>query len=156
MRSFVSHFAGDTGVQSLEAVDYVVEWNLLMRQKPELLAELFQDLMRQFSEGSLSPLPYRVFPISNVASAFRYMAQAKPIGKVVIANQEPDVLAAPPTVGEMTFRDDATYLMTGGLGGIGLSLGEELAREAKAKLVLVSRSGLPDRDAWDAWIQEHA
>ena len=46
-------------------------------------------------------------------------------------------------------------LITGGTGGIGLALGEELAREARAKLVLVSRSGLPAREAWDAWVEEH-
>ena len=52
-------------------------------------------------------------------------------------------------------RDEAVVLITGGLGGIGLSLGAELAREVKAKLVLVTRSGLPARDAWEAWQQEH-
>ncbi|HED66456.1 MAG TPA: SDR family NAD(P)-dependent oxidoreductase [Planctomycetes bacterium] len=52
-------------------------------------------------------------------------------------------------------RQDAVVLVTGGLGGIGLALSEELAREAKAKLVLVSRSGLPERGAWDAWVSEH-
>jgi acyl transferase domain-containing protein len=56
---------------------------------------------------------------------------------------------------ESVVERGATVLITGGLGGIGLTLAEELARSAQAKLVLVSRSGLPDEDAWDAWIQEH-
>jgi len=52
-------------------------------------------------------------------------------------------------------RRGSVVLVTGGLGGIGLALGEALAREVGAKLVLVGRSALPDRSAWDAWIQEH-
>ncbi len=52
-------------------------------------------------------------------------------------------------------RECAVVLVTGGLGGIGLELSEHLAEELRAKLVLVGRSGLPDRSAWDAWIQEH-
>ncbi|MCB2015999.1 MAG: KR domain-containing protein, partial [Hydrogenophaga sp.] len=41
-------------------------------------------------------------------------------------------------------------LITGGLGGIGLALGERLAREKQARLVLLSRQALPDRETWDA------
>lgn len=45
-------------------------------------------------------------------------------------------------------RRHGVYLITGGLGGIGLVLGEHLAKEYQAKLVLVSRSPLPPRDQW--------
>ncbi|GAB3441149.1 type I polyketide synthase [Actinophytocola sediminis] len=46
-------------------------------------------------------------------------------------------------------RMGGTYLITGGFGGIGLTLAKHLAREAKARLVLVSRAELPPRDTWD-------
>jgi len=52
-------------------------------------------------------------------------------------------------------RDGGTYLITGGLGGLGLVAAEELAKAATVDLVLLSRSGLPPRDEWDAWIEEH-
>ena len=45
------------------------------------------------------------------------------------------------------------YLITGGLGGIGITLAEDLARRNLARVVLVSRSGLPPRDEWDAVTQ---
>ncbi|MEV6000291.1 SDR family NAD(P)-dependent oxidoreductase [Streptomyces griseomycini] len=48
-----------------------------------------------------------------------------------------------------------TYLVTGGLGGIGLSLAEFLAREYRANLVLTGRSAFPERDAWESWVAEH-
>jgi acyl transferase domain-containing protein len=52
-------------------------------------------------------------------------------------------------------RERGVYLITGGLGGIGLALAEWLAQAVQARLLLIGRSGLPERDAWDAWIAEH-
>jgi NAD(P)-dependent dehydrogenase (short-subunit alcohol dehydrogenase family) len=45
-------------------------------------------------------------------------------------------------------RDQGVYLITGGLGGVGLVLAQYLARAAKARLVLTGRRGLPARDTW--------
>jgi acyl transferase domain-containing protein/acyl carrier protein len=49
---------------------------------------------------------------------------------------------------ETRLRQKGVYLITGGLGGIGLSLAAYLAQTVQAKLVLTGRSGLPDRDKW--------
>jgi acyl transferase domain-containing protein len=46
------------------------------------------------------------------------------------------------------------YLITGGLGGLGLVLAEELARLVQARLVLVGRSGLPDRAEWESLVAD--
>ena len=51
-----------------------------------------------------------------------------------------------------TWREGGVFLITGGLGGIGLVLAEHLARTAKARLVLVGRRGLPPREQWDDWL----
>ena len=50
-------------------------------------------------------------------------------------------------------RQGGTYLITGGLGGIGLTLAEVLVKRCGAKLVLTGRAGLPPRDEWDAWLE---
>ncbi|SFO40865.1 type I polyketide synthase [Nitrosospira briensis] len=47
-----------------------------------------------------------------------------------------------------SLRDNGVYLITGGLGGIGLTLAEHLARNHRAKLVLLGRSALPSREHW--------
>ena len=52
-------------------------------------------------------------------------------------------------------RPGGVYLVTGGLGGIGQELMEHLARHAKARLVSVGRSPMPQESAWDRWLQEH-
>ncbi len=53
------------------------------------------------------------------------------------------------------FRQQGVYLLTGGLGNIGLVLAEYLAREMHARLVLLSRSVPPERATWDAWLEDH-
>jgi len=58
--------------------------------------------------------------------------------------------------GQPRLREQGVYLITGGLGGLGLVFAEHLAREARARLVLVGRSPLPERAAWDAWLVGHA
>lgn len=52
-------------------------------------------------------------------------------------------------------RPSGVYLITGGLGGIGLTLAEYLASAAQAKLVLAGRSSFPAKDHWDAWLEAH-
>jgi acyl transferase domain-containing protein len=51
-------------------------------------------------------------------------------------------------------RSGGVYLITGGLGKIGLTLAESLARTAQAKLILTGRSNFPVRDQWDKWLNE--
>lgn len=52
-------------------------------------------------------------------------------------------------------RAQGHYLITGGLGGMGLAFAEELAAQCQARLVLVGRSVFPDRSDWNDWLQEH-
>jgi len=52
-------------------------------------------------------------------------------------------------------RQFGVYLITGGLGGIGLTLAEYLASAVQARLVLVGRSAFPARDDWDTWLGTH-
>ena len=53
-------------------------------------------------------------------------------------------------------RERGVYLITGGLGNIGIALSEYLAERYRARLVLVGRSALPPREKWSAWIDSHA
>jgi acyl transferase domain-containing protein len=55
--------------------------------------------------------------------------------------------------GKSPWREGGVYLLTGGLGGIGLIVADHLATTAKAKLVLVGRRGLPARSLWDEWVR---
>jgi phthiocerol/phenolphthiocerol synthesis type-I polyketide synthase E len=53
------------------------------------------------------------------------------------------------------FRRHGVYLITGGMGGVGLALARHLARTVQARLVLVGRTPLPERSAWADWLASH-
>jgi acyl transferase domain-containing protein/NADP-dependent 3-hydroxy acid dehydrogenase YdfG len=57
--------------------------------------------------------------------------------------------------GSRWLRDKGVYLITGGLGGMGLTFAEHLAKEVKARLILVGRSNFPAKGEWDKWTAEH-
>ena len=70
----------------------------------------------------------------------------------------PEFEAAPlpePPEAPALLRPSGVYLLTGGLGGLGLEVAGYLARQVRARLVLTSRSALPPREAWDRWLEEH-
>jgi len=52
-------------------------------------------------------------------------------------------------------RENGVYLITGGLGQIGLTLAEFLATTVHAKLILIGRSAFPARKMWDKWLNNH-
>ena len=53
------------------------------------------------------------------------------------------------------FRDGGAYLITGGFGGLGLSVARHLAHAHGARIALVGRHAMPARESWDAWIKSH-
>ncbi|MCP4108253.1 MAG: SDR family NAD(P)-dependent oxidoreductase, partial [Desulfobacteraceae bacterium] len=68
---------------------------------------------------------------------------------------EPVRLEAENKTETIPLRERGVYLITGGLGGIGLILAEYLAKTVKARLVLTGRSSLPPREEWDQWTAVH-
>jgi acyl transferase domain-containing protein/acyl carrier protein len=69
-------------------------------------------------------------------------------GQRWVQHFEPCSLAHPEGIGR--FREKGVYLITGGLGNVGLLLAREMARSCRARLVLTSRAGLPPRSEWHA------
>jgi len=61
----------------------------------------------------------------------------------------------PPAGIALRLKANGVYLITGGLGGIGLALAEFLATRVQAKLILVGRSVIPAREQWAAWLATH-
>lgn len=54
------------------------------------------------------------------------------------------------------FKHGGTYLITGGYGGIGLTVAERLMRDFDANVALISREGLPPRAAWERYLAGHS
>jgi NADPH:quinone reductase-like Zn-dependent oxidoreductase/NAD(P)-dependent dehydrogenase (short-subunit alcohol dehydrogenase family) len=121
-----------------------IDADQLMQANPALTRKLFTEMMALFAQGEFYPLPYQVFEADQVVDAFRFMQQARQIGKVVVTyrNGFGDVLPArPQALSTLSLSSDATYLVTGGLAGFGLSTAEWLAEKGARHLVLISRRG---------------
>ncbi|MCU1504304.1 MAG: polyketide synthase, partial [Ilumatobacteraceae bacterium] len=106
---------------------------------PAQIQAMLAELMPRFAAGTLTPLPRTAFALADVIGAFRYMAQARHIGKVVVRQ---DVRRQP-----MAIRSEGTYLITGGLGGLGLAVARALAERGARSIVLAGRHGPGDDTA---------
>jgi phthiocerol/phenolphthiocerol synthesis type-I polyketide synthase C len=132
---------------------FAIDMDRICRERPALIRSLFLELMEYFKDGMIKPLPRYVFPISDAVGAFRYLAQRKNIGKVVVSLQDelshpvskmssPNAMNRVPTPltrDPITLRSDGTYLITGGLGSLGLLLAQWLVRHGVRHLVLMGR-----------------
>jgi len=111
--------------------------------QPQLIRRLLLELLADLEANHYALLPLQCFSISQSVDAFRLMAQARHVGKVVISNPEAGTATA------AAIRPDATYLITGALGGIGLQLCRWLADQGAMALLLVTRSGGdPSPETW--------
>jgi NAD(P)-dependent dehydrogenase (short-subunit alcohol dehydrogenase family)/acyl carrier protein len=52
-------------------------------------------------------------------------------------------------------REQGVYLVTGGLGNVGFALARALAKNVRARLILVGRSIPPERELWADWLATH-
>ncbi len=101
---------------------------------PRLIGSMLGEIIQEFAQGTLKPLPHQVFPIKEVVSAFRFMAQAKHIGKVVISFPEKAASNC------LSINGNSTYLITGGLGALGLEVAQMLVAQGAKTLVLIGRN----------------
>lgn len=130
-----------------------IDADQLMNERPDLTQRLFAQMMALFRQGALHPLPYTVFDANDIVDAFRYMQQARQIGKIVITYRNGISGVHTPTVDvapALTLPADGTYLVTGGLGGFGLRTARWLVDKGARNLVLISRSGAASDEAQSA------
>ncbi|TRZ14389.1 hypothetical protein HGM15179_012680 [Zosterops borbonicus] len=116
-------------------------------QEWEVVSELLKKGIR---DGVVKPLKSTVFDKEEVEAAFRFMAQGKHIGKVMIKVQDEEkeypVRKSEPVkisaISRTSCPPTKSYIITGGLGGFGLELAQWLVERGAQKLILTSRSGI--------------
>jgi|GEM_PF-138691 len=115
-------------------------------ERPAEATALIDDVAAELADGVLTAVPTTEFDLADADEAFRLMAKAQHIGKVVLTVEEPQY--------PVHARDDAplfdpegTYLITGGMGGFGLAVADWMGREGAGSIALLSRSGVPKQDA---------
>ncbi|WP_404792333.1 type I polyketide synthase [Streptomyces tendae] len=118
----------------------------LMERRPRRFARVLSDVWERVADGTLTPLPVRTRPFTEAVEALRELSHGDHIGKFVLTDPSTVGGVAPVPLPDGRFRADATYLVTGGLGALGLSLAEFLADHGSGSLALLGRSA-PGREA---------
>jgi acyl carrier protein len=110
----------------------------MCRERPALVGELLREVVEMIDDGILEPLPQQVFPAARAADAFRLMARAQHVGKIVISLRDRTDLVVSPRRGDVRLGE-GTYLITGGLGDLGLGVARRMFEKGARNLALVGR-----------------
>ncbi|MGG7517816.1 type I polyketide synthase [Allorhizobium undicola] len=130
---------------SISAVDLAG----LMERRPKRFARLMADVWTAVDAGRLQPLPLMTYDFANAAEALRTMAQGNHVGKFVLSAPETVTHVAPEPLRAGRYRADATYVISGGLGALGLSLAAHLVAHGAGSIALLGRS-VPSAEAGEA------
>ncbi len=120
---------------------YGVDLGLMSVSHPAAVRELLSTVYRQTAEGVL-PMPESThYPLAEAATAIRVMGAAEHTGKLIldIPHAGRSSVVMPPEQATV-FRGDGSYIITGGLGGLGVFLAEKMASAGAGRIVLSSRS----------------
>lgn len=105
--------------------------------------DILDAVIRAFVQGSIRPLPVHVFPIQKANRAFRFMSQARHIGRIALSHRR--ALREKVVKSEIPLRQDGAYVITGGMGGLGMEIASRMAAHPVGTIVLVGRR-LPTGD----------
>ncbi|ODR06627.1 polyketide synthase [Mycobacterium sherrisii] len=112
----------------------------LMEAGPDLIASMLTELMSLFAAGVLKPLPSKAFDVRSASAAYRFVSQARQIGKVVLTLPDGPGDRVLATAGGSLAG--GSVVVTGGTGMVGAAVAAHLvARYGVGHVVLVSRRG---------------
>ncbi|KAL7940182.1 hypothetical protein V8C42DRAFT_363657 [Trichoderma barbatum] len=116
-----------------------VDLTTIMNYKPKKLGQLITETVRLFAEGKVRlAKPTRVMDYTQIEEAFRSLQSGKSMGKTVFKPSPTDlVLIMPEKTSPLQFDQNASYVLAGGLGGLGRT----------KHLIFISRSGAASESA---------
>eukprot|EP01052_Picozoa_sp_SAG31_P007897 SAG31_NODE_386_length_16407_cov_24.639686_2_plen_2943_part_00 len=121
--------------------------DVLLTSNPQWFNRHLDRMVEEVEEGRLehvhlakSPTTGECFEITEGVQALRFLQQAQHIGKVVMT-----------VPSSMNLSSDVAYIITGGMGALGLSVARRMVEEGACNLVLLSRSGKPSAANADKW-----
>ena len=109
----------------------------LKQHDPARPGAALKQVLARIAAGELAPLMHTRWPLAETSAAMDFMRAARHIGKIVLTM---------PPLGNGRLRQDGTYLVTGGMGGIGTALAEWLVERGAGTVVLNGRRP-PDAQA---------
>ncbi|MYC71929.1 MAG: SDR family NAD(P)-dependent oxidoreductase, partial [Gemmatimonadetes bacterium] len=118
----------------------ILELDVLKKTEPAWVGKVLRDVMDGLTAGDLKPIVHSRWPLAEAGAALSFMRSARHLGKIVVT---------PPPLMQGRLRSDRTYLVTGGLGGIGCAVADWLADREAGAIVLNGRRA-PDAEAEEA------
>ena len=130
-----------------------IDVDRMMSDDPVLAHELSRECMSLLAQETVPPLPITAFPYRDYARALRLMTTGQHTGKLVLKAPGEQGDPSLPVVDLRPFLDpDATYLVTGGMGGFGKLLLPYLASAGARHLTLLDRD--PERRRSAEWVRK--
>ena len=145
-----------------------VDLGVVFEHDPRLAQHILAEIFRLLHDGAIAPVQLlNVFPLSEIETAFRLIQAGKHTGKVVL-NARADTAvkvgpisfrdihvsmadlqtqALPRPVTAARFAEDSSYLIVGGLGGLGRVMCRWMASCQCKHIIVVSRSGMGGKNA---------
>ncbi|KAI9932546.1 hypothetical protein MW887_008788 [Aspergillus wentii] len=147
----------DLGIFSRSTTFTALDLVQLVREKPDIAADVFSRVDHLFRTGvARPPSPQTIFDISKIEDAFRIMQKGEHVGKLVVSHSPAaQVKVTPPHPRPAKLRPDASYLIIGGQGGLGRALCTFLVHCGARSLVILSPSG-SQKPATRALVEEMA
>ena len=104
---------------------------------------IWREIMTLYQNGSIkAPWPITVFGMSELEKALRTMQSGKHMGKMILKPQLDEMVrVAPSTINPLFLREDASYLLIGGLGGIGRATACWMLGHGARNFIFASPSG---------------
>ncbi|KAI0199219.1 hypothetical protein F4808DRAFT_217616 [Astrocystis sublimbata] len=123
----------------------------MMTVDPKRSYNLLSKVLEFFEQGSIGLIrPIAVHDFTEVESVFRSMQRGAHTGKLVLRiTPESRVMAAPQQSIRLNLNPNATYMLVGGLGGLGRAQAEFMAEHGARHIAFVSRSGSARQEAKD-------
>ena len=128
-----------------------VEIPTLIRHRGQEVRGFMEETMRLYSEGKIKePWPLNINTYANLEESFRNLQSGKHIRKSVFVPVEDAIVpVVPQPAVPPRFKGDASYVLSGGLGGIGRSVAFWMASHGAKTIILLSRSGAASQAAQD-------
>ncbi|KAK2765219.1 Type I Iterative PKS [Arachnomyces sp. PD_36] len=115
----------------------------LAENKPRVIQELLRETMELWTEKKIKGAhPTTVLGYSELESGLRMLQAGKQMGKIVFAPKENELVPVIPEARTpYRFEPSATYVLAGGLGGLGRSIAKWMVSRGAKHLVFLSRTG---------------
>ncbi|KAI9742337.1 MAG: hypothetical protein M1818_003870 [Claussenomyces sp. TS43310] len=132
------------GILFAQNITYsTIDLALVLEKSKPLMRKLMNSIQKLLANSQIrAPSPLNIYKSSEIEDAFRSLQNGKSLGKTVIEMHEDDIVpvvqSSAPTY---SFREDSSYVIVGGLGGLGKSTARWMVDRGAKHLILLGRSG---------------